>query len=219
MRGRGLAAAALSLALASPVTAQPAGTVPQSDPPMEASPPPAAILTVDQEALWRGSAWGRRAQADLEAEGEVIAAENDRIAAELEAEDAALTDLRKTLRPDEFRARADAFDDRVQQVRRDRDAAAAALRARVGEERKAFLDAALPVFSGIMAERGAVVVLDRATVFLSADAIDITAALIARVDAQVGAGPAAAAPAAPPSPETTDAAPPPGDGAGSAGAP
>lgn len=195
--------AALALALsAAPLAAQ------------QAAQPPAAVaatvLTVDQEALWRDSAWGRRAQADLQARGEVIAAENDRIAAELEAEDAALTDLRGTLPAEEFRARADAFDERVQQVRRDRDAAAAALRTRIGDERAAFLNASLPVFIEIMGERGAVVVLDRASVFLSADAIDVTADLIARVDAQVGEGPvpAGADPPPPPAPGevTEDAA-------------
>lgn len=186
---RAAVALALMLALpAAPTAAQQAAPAPAAGATV-----PAAVLTVDQEALWRDSAWGRRAQAALEAEGEVIAAENDRIAAELEAEDAALTALRETLPPEEFRARADAFDERVQQVRRDRDAAASALRARAAEERTAFLNAALPVFSAIMAERGAVVVLDRGSVFLSADAIDITAALIARVDAQIGAGPAPAA--------------------------
>lgn len=189
---RGAVAGALLLALsAAPLAAQQAGPPP-------AAAVPAPILTVDQEALWRNSAWGKRAQADLEAESAAVAAENDRIAAELEAEDAALTKLRPTLPPEEFRARADAFDQRVQQVRRDRDAAGAALRTRLGEERTAFLNAALPVFSAIMAERGAAVVLDRATVFLSADAIDITEVLVARVDAEVGAGPAPGAPAQPP---------------------
>lgn len=190
-----LLGAALLLVSPAAVLAQ-AVPAPPAQPPLAApvatAPAASAILTVDQEALWRGSAWGKRAQVDLEAEGSAIAAENDRIAAALEAEDAALTELRKTLAPEEFRARADAFDQRVQQVRRDRDAAATALRARVGEERTAFLNAALPVFSAVMAGRGAVVVLERDSVFLSADAIDITSELIARVDAEVGAGPATA---------------------------
>ena len=198
--GSALLAAALLLVSAAAVLAQAdAPPAPSAQPPATVAAPAstaaedAAILTVDQEALWRGSAWGKRAQVDLEAEGAAIATENDRIAAVLEAEDASLTELRKTLAPEEFRARADAFDERVQQVRRDRDAAAVALRAKVGEERTAFLNASLPIFSALMAERGAVVVLERDSVFLSADAIDITAELIARVDAQVGAGPAAPA--------------------------
>lgn len=201
---RALAAAALGLTLAQPLPAQ---QTPAPVPAPAPAAPAAAILTVDQEALWSGSAWGRRAQAALEAEGVAIAAENDRIAAALEAEDASLTELRRTLPAEEFRARADAFDQRVQQVRRDRDAAATALRGRIADERTAFLNAALPVFSEVMAERGAVVVLDRASVFLSADAIDITAELVARVDARVGPGPAAAAPAGTPEPAGGGAAP------------
>ena len=50
----------------------------------------------------------------------------------------------------------------------------------------------------VMQERGAVVVLDRRTVLLSADGIDITNDLIARIDAELGDG--ADQPAAPPAP-------------------
>ena len=72
-----------------------------------------AVLTIDQDALYAGSRWGQRMRATLEARSRAVQAENDRIAAALEAEDDALTALRPTLDPDEFRRRADAFDAKV----------------------------------------------------------------------------------------------------------
>lgn len=150
----------------------------------------APILVMDQDVLWASSAWGRRADAEIEARRNAIAAENTRLAEDLEAEDAALTELRKTLPPDEFRSRADAFDRRVTQVRTDRDAAARKLVEDANAERDAFLRAALPVISAAMDARGAQVLLDRLTVFLSSDAVNVTAELVAAVDARIGAGPA-----------------------------
>jgi len=154
------------------------------------TPAPTPILVVDQEALWTGSAWGERVNAETEARRTAIADENTRLADELEAEDAALTELRKTLPPEEFRKRADAFDARVTQVRNDRDAAARALAEEVSAEREAFLRAALPVIGAAIEARGAQILLDRQTVFLSAEAVNVTADLIAAVDAGIGAGPA-----------------------------
>ncbi|WP_162784691.1 OmpH family outer membrane protein [Paracoccus suum] len=155
--------------------------------------PQATILTLDQEALYRESRWGKRAQADLEARSRELAAENDRIAAELEAEDDTLTALRPTLPEDEFRRRADAFDAKVQKVRQDRDQAGRELLASADTDRTTFLNAALPVLTDLMRERGAIALLDRRTVFLSIEQIDVTGALIARVDAALGDRPGAAA--------------------------
>lgn len=180
----GFAVAAL---LAWPAAAQ--VVVPAPGPAPVQAAPSAAILTLDQEALYRESLWGKRAQADLEARSRAISAENDRIAAQLEAEDDALTALRATLPEDEFRRRADAFDAKVQKVRQDRDQAGRDLLASADTDRTAFLNAALPVLTDLMRERGAVALLDRRTVLLSIDQIDVTAALIARIDAALGEGP------------------------------
>ncbi|MRX49605.1 OmpH family outer membrane protein [Paracoccus sp. S-4012] len=185
------AAAALAVGLALPAAA--AAQAPVAPPPPVAA-PASPILTIDQDALYRDSAWGRRAQAELEARGNALAAENDRIVADLEAQDDALTALRESLPPEEFRARAEAFDAHVQETRRERDLAARALLAEADADRTAFLRAVLPVFGAVMAERGALVVLDRRTVFLSADAIDITGAMIARIDATIGDRPRPPAP-------------------------
>jgi len=175
---RGLAALLATVLLGAAALAQP---VPDAPPP---------VLTLDQEELYLRSQWGQRVQASLEQRGREIAAENDRLADQFAAEEQELTALRQTLPPDEFRKRADEFDKRVVQVRRDRDAAARALQVEADEERKAFFRAVRPVLDALMRERGAVVVLDQRAI-LASQSIDVTDALIERMDREIGAGPLA----------------------------
>ncbi|WP_265500274.1 OmpH family outer membrane protein [Paracoccus beibuensis] len=157
--------------------------------PDEAGPLPIApVLTLDQDALYLSSSWGLRAQARLEAEGEVIAAENERLTELLSTEEAALTAQRATLPAAEFRRLAEDFDRRATQIRRERAQAVQALNAWADADREAFFRAALPVMGEVMQERGAIAVLDRRTVFVSLDAIDITGELITALNASIGDG-------------------------------
>ncbi|MFV0359126.1 MAG: OmpH family outer membrane protein, partial [Tropicimonas sp.] len=108
-----------------PIQSQPAGRPVLVDAPGA----PAAnailpVLTLDQDALFLNSQWGQRVQADIEQQGREIAAENDRLEKQFAEEERELTQLRATLPPDEFRKRADAFDTRVVEVRRERANAA-----------------------------------------------------------------------------------------------
>lgn len=146
------------------------------------------ILTVDQERLFAESAWGLRAQQVLEDEGRAIAAENERLADQLSDEEADLTSRRAELDPAAFRQLAEAFDAKATAIRRDRAQAVQQLNARADAERSAFFQSALPVMGDLMQQRGAVSVLDRRTVFVSLDAIDITSELIERLDAELGDG-------------------------------
>jgi Skp family chaperone for outer membrane proteins len=208
--GRFLPAAALACLLALPAAAQdmaPAGDIDPAMPGVEPVAPqrdlpsgtiaapdddtaqqPAPVLTLDQDVLYFSSAWGQRAQARLEAEGDVIAAENERLTRLLSTEEAQLTAQRATLPPDEFRRRAESFDLRATTVRRERAQAVQALSDWAEADRVAFFRAALPVMGEAMQNRGAVAVLDRRTVFVSLDAIDITDDLIAALDAAIGDG-------------------------------
>lgn len=152
------------------------------------------VMTLDQEALYLRSKWGKRANADLDKRRMEIATENDRLANQFAAEEQSLTVLRQTLPADEFRKRADEFDKRVVEVRRDREAAVAALATRDSEEQQAFFRAALPLLAALMQERGAVVVLDQRAIFVASQSIDVTDALIERIDRDIGAGPLPEAP-------------------------
>lgn len=177
---RGVRLALLIAALASPVAAQTAQ--------LELPPP---ILTIDAERLLAESAFGRAIAVEVEEAVRQLTEENRRIEAELLAEERALTDRRATLSPDEFRPLAEAFDEKVEQVRAEQDAKERAL-SEVGEAgRQRFFEAAVPILSDIVRERGALVLLERREVFLSADAIDITAEAIERIDAVLPAGPEA----------------------------
>ncbi len=142
----------------------------------------APVLTVDQDSLFTGSAWGRRVQGQLEEEGAEIAAENERLADQLAAEEAELAERRPELEPAEFRSLAEAFDSRATAIRRERAQVVQELNARAETDRDAFYQAALPIMGEMMISRGAVVVLDRRTVFVSLDAIDITGDLIEELD-------------------------------------
>ena len=158
------------------------------------------VLTINEGALYAGSAWGRRVQADLERLSRELAAENDRIYDELAAQEDELTALRATLPPDEFRKRADAFDAHAQAVRAERQAVVRNLNDMADAERQNFFAVSVPIFADVMGERGAMVILDQRMVFISADAVDVTETLIERIDAEIGAGPAAPAGEAPRAP-------------------
>ena len=146
------------------------------------------ILTVAPDALYARSDFGKRIAREIEEESAAIAAENRQIEAELTAEERELTELRDTLTPADFRARAEAFDTKVQTLRREQDEKARNVTQRNDEARRALLSAAQPVLLQLMAEAGAVAVLDRRAVLLSVDSVDITEQAILRVNREFGEG-------------------------------
>ncbi|TDE38406.1 OmpH family outer membrane protein [Antarcticimicrobium sediminis] len=147
-----------------------------------------AILTIETDRLFAESAFGRRTANEIEAESAVLAAENRRIEADLMAEEKDLTARRSEIAPDAFRTLADAFDEKVQSIRKAQDAKARALNQRADKARGEFLNTARPVLETLMRESGAGVILERSNVFLSANATDITDRAISRIDAAIGDG-------------------------------
>ena len=144
-------------------------------------PPP--ILTIDQDRIFAETQLGETVNAALEAKAAVLATENARIEGELIEREQALTDQRASLRPDEFRALADEFDTDVQRIRSEQDEKARRLNQERETARQKFIADVAGIISGIVRERGALVVLDRRDVFLSADRIDITGEAIVRINA------------------------------------
>lgn len=167
---------------ASTLRLAPAGTTAPADPLAQ------AVLTVDQEAMYRQSAWGQRAERQIAQQSRQVAADNDKAFAALVADEDALTSARATLAPDEFRKRAAAFDQRVTAVRQERDAARADLARMAERDRVLFFQAAAPVLGRVMRARGARVVLDQRTVLISDERIDMTAATIEALDSALGDG-------------------------------
>ncbi|SMX35705.1 OmpH family outer membrane protein [Maliponia aquimaris] len=168
--------------LAGSVSAQGLGS------PFATGTPQSEILVIDFERVFAESAFGQRVNEEIERDGRAIAAENRKIEAELIEEERELTELRPTLAPDEFRKLADAFDAKVQRLRDEQDAKARALGVRTDEARRRFLGVAQPVLEGLLREAGAALILERRTVLVAADAIDITERAIERIDVQIGSG-------------------------------
>lgn len=146
------------------------------------------VLTIDSERMFLESAFGRRVAAEIEALSAELASENRGIEADLEAEERELTEVRATMDPEEFRALADAFDQKVQQTRLAQAAKGRALNAQLDEEREVFLNAAAPVLEQLMREADAAVILERRSVFVSASAIEITDNAIALLNETLGDG-------------------------------
>ncbi|MFV1442397.1 MULTISPECIES: OmpH family outer membrane protein [unclassified Phaeobacter] len=150
--------------------------------------PQTGLLTIQSERLYAESAFGQRVSQELDAEGAVLTAENRRIEAELRAEELELTERRSSMDPAAFRALADAFDKKVQETRRQQDQKLRDIN-QIGEDaRRDFFTASLPVLQQIMLEAGAGAILEHASVFLSADAADVTDLAIARVNEVLGDG-------------------------------
>lgn len=143
-------------------------------------PPP--ILTIDQDRLFQETGLGARSVLAIETEVEALAAENAEIEAELIRREQELTERRPTLPPEEFRTLANAFDADVQRIRAAQDEKARELTRLRDAARQTFFSDIAGIISDIVRERGALVVLDRRDVFLSADRIDITDEAIARVN-------------------------------------
>jgi len=162
-------------ALAAPVAAQD-GDMPFRSP----------IVTLDQERLFSDTRAGQALVETLEADSAALAAENRQIEAELIAEERDLTERRSELPPEEFRALAEAFDEKVVAIRRAQDTKARTLAQRREADQQAFYRRALPLVAEIVRERGAVVVLERGAVILSAEQVDITDEAIDLIDARLG---------------------------------
>ena len=164
-----------AVALAGPVASQTATIEVQSP-----------ILVIDQDRLFSETRLGAESLADIERAANALKEENQQIEETLIAEERALTEQRAVLEPSEFRALADAFDARVQRIRAEQDEKARALTRTQEEARATFFQDVADIISEIVREEGAVVVLDRRDVFLSAGRIDITDEAIKRVNEAEG---------------------------------
>lgn len=145
--------------------------------------PLSQILILDSEKAYLSSTAGQRITKELEASLDALVAENRRIEAELTAEELDLTEKRQTMEPDAFRDLADAFDQKVQLLRDEQDSKQLELQRLRDVERQAFIEAMTPIISSIAVDHGALIILERRNVLLAADSIDITDAVIARINA------------------------------------
>lgn len=159
---------------------------PSPTPRSEASGPSIPVMIVNRSAVLEASA-PARALAQVERELQASAQQkNDRVRAELVAEERELTTLRETLDAEAFEARTRDFDRRVRAERR-RAQERGALMLRFMQDARAALASALPrVLEALRRDLGAAVVLDAGAVVAADPSLDVTAAAIARYDDEMG---------------------------------
>ncbi|PTE13850.1 OmpH family outer membrane protein [Pseudogemmobacter blasticus] len=153
--------------------------------PAEAPPPAtvvAPVLTLDQDRMFRESAYGKSVLDRAEKDSAALAAENRRIEAGLETEERALTARRATMTPAEFAPIADEFDTRVEAIRSAQAAKSHEITDRLEQERKTFLAATGPILGELMQESGAALILNKEAYIISLSSIDITDRVIERLD-------------------------------------
>lgn len=183
MKGLRLCAAVTALAVAGV-----AGQAQQNDTGLQRGGVVSQILTIDRDKFLLESAFGKRIRREADTEVRKLAAENRSIEADLKAEELDLTNRRSSMAPEDFRVLADAFDLKVQQTRKTQDDKNRALQQALDGELTALENAAVPVLQKLMRDAGAAVILERGSVFLSAQFIDITDEAIRRLDATLGDG-------------------------------
>ena len=167
---------AVSSLMVGSVSAQDIGVV-QSD-----------ILVLDPDRLYLETQLGQRIAADLQAERDKLIAHNRKVEAELAAEEKALTELRATKTAAEFRDLADAFDTKVQEIRRNSERAVRDHERNLKRAPVLFMRTVEPVLIELMKDANGAVIMDQRSVLLRSDVIDITDVAISRVDTVIGAG-------------------------------
>lgn len=182
----GLLAGALFCAPVSPLWTQAQAQAQETPQSPVATPIPFRLL--DQERLLRDSGIGQETMARIRAAQQELEAENQQIFEQLSAEEQALTELRPTLSATEFRDRADAFDARVEEIRAERARLLQELEQSNQRLLSAFYDAALPVLQQVMEENGVLGLLRSDMMVLSADVLDITPEVVARLNATFQGG-------------------------------
>ena len=141
------------------------------------------ILVINPERLFEETRLGQKMAREVQAERDKLIALNEKLTSELEAEEKTLTELRAETSPEEFREMADAFDLKVQQIRRDSERRVSDLERARDRAPVAFMLQVEPVLVEVMRDAGGVVILDHRSVLLRADFIDITDLAISRIDA------------------------------------
>lgn len=159
-----------SVFLALPVIAQEIGVV-QSN-----------VIVISSDRLFSESTLGKAYAEQIETQRDALIARNRRFETELEVEEKELTEMRAEMSADAFREMADDFDEKVQAIRRESERLARDLDRNRENAPFLFLRQVEPVIVDIMRETGAVIVIESRTVLLAADAIDVTALAIGRID-------------------------------------
>ena len=146
------------------------------------------ILTLDQEALFSRSLFGKALRAAIAKDASIAEAETRKIDADLEVEERDLTEKRANMPAEQFRLLAEAFDTKVKDMRAEREAAASALRDKEAAARQLFVAEVTQIIGDYMIQRGATAIVDKKAIIVQLSAIDITTDIVALIDQKLGDG-------------------------------
>ena len=145
-----------------------------------------SIGTLDQDALYRNSLFGKRVFQEVSNRSEVLLAKELTLQSQLEIEEQSLTVKRKTIKIDEFKKLAAEFDKKVQKIRLETTEARISLSNYSDSERNRFFKIVIPILVQVSEEFGLSTLLDNRMVILSLK--DITDVAVKRVDKAIGDG-------------------------------
>ena len=145
-------------------------------------------MTIDRQRLFSETAYGQRVIATVEIERARLAQETRAAEAALTQEEKLLTEQRSSLDPTSFRVLADAFDNKVNELRAEGQDREQEFVRVLEREQTAFFERIGPILGRMVRELGAVVILDRRAILLATQNIDITDMAIRRIDLELGDG-------------------------------
>ncbi|SLN39907.1 Outer membrane protein (OmpH-like) [Aquimixticola soesokkakensis] len=145
------------------------------------------VLVFDQARVLENSIFGADLQRRVATARDALIAENDSVQTALQDEELALTEARKTLAVEEFRAKAEAFDAKVVRIRAEQDAKSQAIQTLYEDGVAAFDLELRPVLAAIARDFGALVMLERGQVFLLSDSVDVSAQAVEMLNARARA--------------------------------
>lgn len=145
------------------------------------------VVVVDMQRVLREAAVAvQLRQIELE-ERRALRARLDAITEQLRTEEAYLTDVRDSTEREQFDAMVEDFDRRVREARQEAQETSASFQSRFSEAFAALDQDIVPVIADILDERGASLALDRRSVLIMREDIDITREVIDRLDAALPA--------------------------------
>ena len=150
------------------------------------NPGSASIATLDQDRLFRSSLFGQRVFQEINSKSDELLANEMLLQSQLESEEQALTERRKTIDIEEFKILAANFDKKVQKIRAETTEARIELSKYSEAERNRFFKLITPVLVELSKEFGVSTLLDHRMVIISLN--DITDHSLNRINKIIGTG-------------------------------
>lgn len=155
---------------------------------LDAPAPVLQLRTLDEERLFRGSAFGQRVESEIDAASRALEAENEQLLEQLTTREMELTEARASMPPFEFRAQAEAFDLEAEGIRRSQAEKRQRLSLYEESEQRRFFQLAAPILQQVLASEGAQVLIDSRAVIIGVSGMDMTEPAIAALNDSIGDG-------------------------------